>query len=77
VFTFVSGGSKRVVVSGYDAIYRLLVKNADHTSARSTASMTPTIKMAVQKTPGSIPYTCVAFGITILSSNKSSSGNLN
>ncbi|KAF6040855.1 hypothetical protein EB796_000838 [Bugula neritina] len=52
VFTFVSGGSKRVVVSGYDAIYRLLVKNADCTSTRSIASMTPTIKIAAQKTPG-------------------------
>lgn len=41
-----------MVISGYDNVYELLVKNADHTSDRSPASMPPQIENAVRKSPG-------------------------
>ena len=51
-FTFEFGGKKRVVVSGYEAIHKLLIKNADYTSTRSTNSMTADVRQIAEKTPG-------------------------
>ena len=52
VYTIDVAGSKRVVISGYDNFHNLLVKSADYTSTRSTASMTKVIQDAARDTPG-------------------------
>ena len=50
VYTIDVAGSKRVVISGYDNFHNLLVKSADYTSTRSTASMTKVIQDAARDT---------------------------
>ena len=52
MFTFEFGGYKRVVISGYEAMHKLLVKQADYTSNRSANSMTAQIKVIAKDTPG-------------------------
>ncbi|XP_067946219.1 cytochrome P450 2C23-like [Watersipora subatra] len=53
VFTLETGGSKRVVVSGYETMQELLVRNAEHTSNRSTRSMSRSLQEYVREgTPG-------------------------
>lgn len=54
IFTIEFGGYKRVVVSGYDNFYKLLVKNADHTSTRCPDSLGPYVVEVVSREPGTI-----------------------
>lgn len=52
VFTFEFGGCKRVVISGYEAMHTVLVKNADYTSNHSIRSMTAETRNAFKNSPG-------------------------
>ena len=54
VFTFEFGGSKRVIISGYDTIQNVLIKNADYSSSRSVNSMTKNIRTIAAETPGKV-----------------------
>ena len=52
IFTFEFGGSKRIVISGYDEIHGILVKNADISSNRSVLSLSKSGRYNVLETPG-------------------------
>ncbi|XP_067946650.1 cytochrome P450 2D26-like [Watersipora subatra] len=54
VFSFEFAGGKRVVVSGYEGIRNLVVKNADYTSNRAVTSLSSYIKELMADTPGLI-----------------------
>ncbi|XP_067947649.1 uncharacterized protein [Watersipora subatra] len=53
VFTFTFGSSRRVIISGYDNFYQLLVKRGDITSSRTPGSiLSKRTQEIVKKTPG-------------------------
>lgn len=53
MFTFEFGGSKKVVISGYEPLRELFVKNGDYSSNRSPANfLSRDTQEKVKKTPG-------------------------
>lgn len=53
VFTIVTGGKHRIVVSGYNAFKELLLKNGAITSVRNTDGRSPDLRESARLAPGS------------------------
>ena len=56
IFTIELGGQKIVVISGYDAMHELLIKNADYASNRTTRTMPYHYEDIAKVTPGKCQY---------------------
>ena len=56
IFTIELGGQKIVVVSGYDAMHELLVKNADYASNKTVRTLPYHYGDIAKVTPGKYPF---------------------
>ena len=57
LYTIEVGGTKRVVVSGYNTLHHLLVKNSEYINSRSAKAMPDRMVKSVAKTPGQVKQT--------------------